>query len=410
MNLIPVDVDSIRIGHPLPFHLVDKDGVLLARKSFVIASRADLATIAQRGGGLFIDGVDGETLHRAYVDQLHVLMRAEKSIGEIAGSKLDAGAAIKRAPPDNVQTDWLDLQLQAHHTLREVHASSFPERLEQLHQKLNQAIARNADSALFALIHLASSETTMYSSTHAMLVSAMCGLASRDVLNWTVQHETTVRKAALTMNISIADLQDKLAAQTTDIDEIQRKQLVGHADRSADLLASLGVGEPDWLAAVRLHHTAQAGALSSKVPAHRFARLIERADIFAARLSPRGVRPPVSPAAAMQACYFDENRQVDEAGAALIKSVGIYPPGTYVKLATNEIATVIRRSANTSMPRVAVIVNRNGIPTVEPIVRETSLKDFRVVNSVAAHEVRVKIQLDRMLALTQAPATDRIVW
>lgn len=410
MNLIPVDIDSIRIGHPLPFHLVDKDGVLLARKSFVIASRADLAAFAQRGGGLFIDGVDGETLHRAYVDQLQVLMRAEKSIGEIAGSKLDAGAAVKRTQEDNGQTNWLDLQLQAHHTLRDAHASHFPERLEQLHQKLGHAINRNPDSALFALIYLASSETSMYSSTHAMLVSAMCGLASRDVLNWPAQYETTVRKAALTMNISITELQDKLAAQTNDIDELQRKQLTGHADRSADLLENLGVADPDWLAAVRLHHTAQAGALSTKVPAHRFARLVERADIFAARLSPRGVRPPVSPAVAMQACYFDENRQVDEAGAALIKAVGIYPPGTYVKLATNEIAVVVRRSANTSMPRVAVIVNRNGMPTVEPIVRETSLKDFRVISSVAAHEVRVKIQLERMLPLAQPPATERIVW
>jgi hypothetical protein len=129
--------------------------------------------------------------------------------------------------------------------------------------------------------------------------------------------------------------------------------------------------------------------------------------MFSARLSPRVVRPPISPAAAMQACYFDENKQVDEAGAALIKAVGIYPPGTFVKLATNEIGIVIRRGSNTSTPRVAVVLNRSGVPTVEPAIRDTSLKELRVVASVPHREMKVQIQLERMLALTQAPAAER---
>ena len=59
MNLIPVEIDSIRIGHPLPCDLVDSSGILLARKSFVLASKADLETFYNRNGGLFIDGWDG---------------------------------------------------------------------------------------------------------------------------------------------------------------------------------------------------------------------------------------------------------------------------------------------------------------------------------------------------------------
>ena len=410
MNLIPVAIDSIRIGQPLPFHLVDKDGVLLARKSFVIPSRADLEMISQRGGGLFIDGVDGETLHRAYVDQLQVLMRAEKSIGEIAESKLDATALVKRTTDATSQTDWLDLQLQAHHCLRDPLSSGFAERLTQLDRKLQQALNRNPDGTLFALIYLSASETTMYSATHAMLVSVMCTLAARNVLNWPAAEENVLRKAALTMNLSISDLQDKLAAQVTDLEPSQRSQLDGHAERSAALLQAAGIDQADWLAAVQQHHAPLSGGLAEKTPAQRYARLIERADLFGARLSPRATRPPVTPAAAMQACYFDENRNVDEAGAALIKAVGIYPPGTFVKLATQEIAAVTNRSANSSMPRVGVIINRNGLPTVEPIVRDTSLKENRVLSGVPFQEVRVKIKLDRMLLLTQAPVPERMVW
>ena len=140
----------------------------------------------------------------------------------------------------------------------------------------------------------------------------------------------------------------------------------------------------------------------------QIARMIQRADMFAARLAPRASRVPISPAAAMQACYFDENRQVDEAGAALIKAIGIYQPGSFVRLATDEVAIVIKRGLNTSTPRVAVLINRSGMPTVEPTIRETSTRDFRIVASVPHREVKVQINLERLLPLTATPASDRL--
>jgi ribosomal protein S16 len=161
------------------------------------------------------------------------------------------------------------------------------------------------------------------------------------------------------------------------------------------------------LDAVAAHHAEAPGELRSKTPAQRLARLIQRADMFAARMSPRLTRPPVAPAVAMQACYFDENKQVDEAGAALIKAVGIYQPGAYVKLASEEVAVVVRRGANTSTPRVAVVLNRSGMPTAEHAVRDTSQKDYRIVGSVPYNEVKVRISMERILPLTQTAASDR---
>ena len=407
MNLIPVSVESIRVGEPLPFQLVDKDGVLLARKSFVIPSLAHLMQISERGGGLYIDGIDGEALHRAYLDQLQTLMRKEKSIGEIADSRLRSYIPRKVSSVDDEAVDWLDMQVQTHHLLRDIHPETFMERLQHVHQALGQAQQRNPDGALFALIYLSASETKMYSATHSMLVSVMCGLASRDVLNWPEPMDALLRKAALTMNVAMTELQDRLAAQIHDPDEGQRALISTHAQRSAERLRTMGVHDEFWLETVREHHSPVPGPLAPRSLPSRLARVIERADMFAARLSPRIVRPPASPAAAMQACYFDENKQVDEAGAALIKAVGIYPPGSFVKLATNEIGVVVRRGNNTSTPRVAVVINRSGVPTVEPTVRDTSLKEHRVVASVPHRDIKVKINLGRMLALTQSPPSDR---
>jgi HD-GYP domain-containing protein (c-di-GMP phosphodiesterase class II) len=407
MNLIPIEIDSIRIGYPLPCDLVDSEGVLLAKKQFVVRSKDDLLHFYNRSGGLFIDGLDAEALHKAYLDQLQTMMRNDKSIGEIAGSKLLVDKAARRTVDTPARLDWRDLQVQAHRLLRDPHRESFAERLDHVHQTLSQESQRNPNGVLFALIQLSASETEMYSATHAMLVSVMCGLAAREVLNWPEPVEVLLRKSALTMNIGMTELQDRLTSQKRPPEPAQQAQIDGHAQASVELLKTLGITDTTWLEAVASHHAQAPGALRSKTPAERLARLIQRADMFAARLSPRLTRPPVAPAVAMQACYFDENKQVDEAGAALIKAVGIYQPGAYVKLASEEVAVVVRRGANTSTPRVAVVLNRSGMPTGEHAVRDTSNKDFRVVASVAHSDVKVKIQLERLLPLTQTLASDR---
>jgi ribosomal protein S16 len=101
----------------------------------------------------------------------------------------------------------------------------------------------------------------------------------------------------------------------------------------------------------------------------------------------------------MQACYFDEKHEVDEAGAALIKVVGIYAPGSYVRLATQEVAVVLRRGANTTTPRVAVLVNRQGMPTAEPMLRDTSQKEYRIVATVSHRDLKIQLNLERLLAM-----------
>jgi hypothetical protein len=209
------------------------------------------------------------------------------------------------------------------------------------------------------------------------------------------------------MNISMTSLQDRLASQREPPTPEQRDYIAQHPQRSVDLLRKMGQHDPDWLEAVRDHHRTLAGDLLSRSPGQQIARLLQRADIFTARLSPRASRRPDLGAAALQACYFDENRQIDVAGAALIKAVGVYSPGTLVRLTNNEIGIVVRRGANTTSPRVAVLVNRDGFATGEHVIRDTGMREFRVIASVAQHECKVKINLARLLALTSGPASNQ---
>lgn len=406
-RLVAVSIDSIRIGEPLPFPLMDAEGTLLAGRGYVIGSRGELQALVGRGVSLYIDVADSEAHHRAYVERLHQMVLKDTTLGEIAGAQITGTALANGRGDADLEDgipDWLDYQVQANSLLRDSSAPQFLPRLFRLQRRLRHQALRNADGALFALFHLSASEIKLYSATHAMLVSVMCGLAAREVLNWSAEQEQVLSLAALTMNLGMTDLQDRLAQQLPPPTPEQRLQIESHPERAIDMLQKLGVTDPAWLEAIRHHHKVAPGPLAAKSVGQRMARLIQRADLFGARLAPRASRVPTSPAAAMQASYFDENRQVDEAGAALIKAVGIYSPGSFVRLATNEIAVVIRRGANTTTPRVAVLINREGLPLVDPVIRDSGLREYRVVASVPHRDVRIQLHLQRMLALTALPA------
>lgn len=401
MKLISLNVDTIRTKEPLPYALRDADGTLLAGKGFVIDSDEDLKALVENGRGLYVD--ESEEYLRSYVGKLYGLVFQDRAIGQIADEKLSRKSASPQAEEEpEGPPDWPNLQAQANSLLRDTRSPMFLGRLDRVERRLSRYLRDNPDGALLALFHLSHNELGFYSATHAMLVGAMCHLAARDVLTWPEDMTRMVLRVALTMNISMTELQDRLARQTAPLTPEQRKQVNHHAARSVQLLKEIGVTDAAWLDAVLDHHVSAPGPLADKTPAQRIARLIQRGDMFAARLAPRASRTPTTPAAAMQASYYDEHKQVDEAGAALIKAVGVYFPGSFVRLATNEVGMVVRRGMNTTAPRVAVLINREGMPMIDPIVRDTALRDYRVVASVLHRDVKLKISLDRMLPLTAA--------
>ena len=407
MNLIPIDIEIIRLNQPLPFSIRSEDGALLAPKGYIVERRVYLDALMVQRGKLFVDITESESHHRAYMGRLHSMVRQDRELGQIAETAAAPVANKVLHIKDTSEVNWLDLQDQAHSILRDTHSPEFLLRLDKLKGELLRQVKFHPDCTLFALIHLAATELRRYSATHAMLVSVVCAVAAQDVLKWTDEDIHTLLNAALTMNIGMTELHDRLAMQMEAPNAEQIRTIQSHPDRSRELLLSLGITDTNWLEAVVQHRTTPSGPLSQRLVGERLARLIQRADMFSARLSPRASRAPESPASAMQSGSFDDNRKMDEAGAALIKAVGIYSPGTFVKLANNEISVVVRRGLNTTMPKVAVLINRRGMLTGEPIIRETSQSEFRIVGSLPHRDVKVNHNFERLLALAKHSSLDR---
>lgn len=399
MNLVPLSIDSIHFGQPLPFVLRGADGALLAQKGFIIRNRADLNTLLARGVQLYVDTDESGESHRAYLAGLQRMLIADTNLGEIATMKMSAAESAARERTDTGPADWPELQERATQLLRAPQAGDFGTRFQALHEELARHTTQSPDATVLALVYLSAQETRLYSATHAMLVSCVCMVTAREVLRWPEAHTLTLGRAALSMNVAMTKLQDQLTQQAQPLTTAQIAAVESHAARSETLLRQLGVADPLWLEAVRNHHHRLPGPMADKTEAQQMARLIQRADIFGARLAPRVGRLPMPVTAAMQASYYDEQQQVDEAGAALVKALGIYPPGAFVRLATQEIAIVLKRGPSATTPRVAVVMNRSGMPTGEMIPRNTAQPSCKITGPVAHKDVRVQLQVARLVAM-----------
>jgi hypothetical protein len=84
---------------------------------------------------------------------------------------------------------------------------------------------------------------------------------------------------------------------------------------------------------------------------------------------------------------------------ALIKEMGIYPPGSCVRLASGETGIVLRRGPTMLTPVVAAITWRTGEPRREPLKRDTSLPAFKVLQAVAEQALRFSPRTEALLAV-----------
>jgi HD-GYP domain-containing protein (c-di-GMP phosphodiesterase class II) len=297
--------------------------------------------------------------------------------------------------------DWRNLVQACQSLLGMTNGDQFASRLGSIVRVIAEQVDINPDDMLLCLFYLSAHEKSLYSATHSLLVSAISALTAKEVLHWPAEDIALLIRASLTMNIGMATLQDALAQQKVPPDAHQRQAIDRHAQRSVESLTSLGVDDALWLEIVRKHHIQVQDPLHVSHKFEALVGLIQRADVFAARLAPRATRQPSSNSQAMKAIFFDAKAQMDGAGTALIKAVGIYHPGSYVKLYSGEVAVVIRRGVNTKSPDVAVVLNKQGVPVVDPIHRKTADKAYSIQSAIRHSEIKVDLCLGKLLKLNR---------
>ncbi|HOB94573.1 MAG TPA: HD domain-containing phosphohydrolase [Aquabacterium sp.] len=339
--------ERLQLGVPLPFNIRDHDQTLLLARGQRVQTSEQLQALLERG---------------ALVDIDELLSPADR---------------IRRASAAELPGLWTHCLGQVNETLRNAHDEGFRDALESAATPVLALVERDPDLAIFQVLRQPGNQHLEYGLNHSTHAAITAWLVAQR-LGWSAADAQRAFKVALTMNISMLELQGQLAVQPTPPTDEQRAAIEAHPHFSRVMLEMAGVADTDWLDAVGDHHEAPDG---SGYPAGRqtvgeLADLVRRADIYTAKLSPRAGRNAIAADRAGRQMFMQEPGH--PMVAALVKEFGVYPPGCFVRLASGETGMVVRRGVSVAAPIVAMLGTRNGTKVGQPERRDTSQKAHAV--------------------------------
>ena len=209
--------------------------------------------------------------------------------------------------------------------------------------------------------------------------------------------------AALTMNVAMMRLQDTLTMQQGALSQGQRDEVDAHPDAGKAMLLKAGVTDENWLEVLARHHAALEGPeeLVNWLPVQRMTKILQTVDRYTAAMSPRKSRTGRTARDSVRSVVVQAGvAKHDEVGTALVRMLGLSPPGTFVKLTNGETAVVIRRGVKPGDALVASVMNRMDEPIVQPRLHDTAReKSISIESTLTAASARVNLNMDVMQRL-----------
>ena len=271
-------------------------------------------------------------------------------------------------------------------------ALHFADKVRQLDRWLQDLMAHDTDAGLYLMFQLASTSTVGYSTSHALVCGTLCHVLAQELQLGQRERDSLVH-AALTMNIGMTALQDELAQQREKPSAAQQNAIRAHAENGRDLLERLRVQDELWLRVVQLHHThlpPPGNALSAQAPQERLVRILSTIDRYAAMISPRQSRAGRSITESVRAIFSRSTEATDEVNRALVRALGLCPPGVFVRMDNGDTALVLRRGTATNHPLVASLLDRSGKSYPKPSIYETAGGKPRIESSLPRAAVLLK--------------------
>lgn len=394
MKLVPFPPPYLETNNELPFDVYDGKGRLL----LAAGQQIEPSTLSHLlRWELFADEAQSMAWRRQLMGvDVSKRRKIAEDDDDIFG---EYGGAARKRP--SLAQEWSMLVVALDSVLRQPRPEpGWIEELCSVRRRVRRVAEQALDGSICHLIYTGGMHANLYSCHQALRCMLIAGECAR-TLGWSEEMVESLENAALTMNVSMRALQDMLAQRDTGLSTGMRLQVANHPRDAARLLAAAGVADAVWLSAVMLHHDAQNAAtpLAQLTPAQQAAQLLRRVDIFCAKLSRRGRRAPLPGLRAMREACLGAEGHADEIGAALLKAVGMYPPGSFVELASGEQALVLGRGQRANAPRAAAFTNAQGVPVFRPRLRDTSLPGFAVKSALDCARVREQPNHEKLLAL-----------
>lgn len=364
MKLVPIQqvAGKVKAGEALAFGVRDATGKLLLAKGQMVPN--EQMREALLGRGVFVD-----------LDEL-------RDPGSRGGDGSAGG--------EDFFARWEGLQTRLSVLLRAPQEHLFLPRLRECVQTLIGWSERFADQMIFVTIQHDHSRHEVYGLAHLLHTAGLCAVLARR-LEWPPDRQRSLVGAALTMNLSIIDLQGRLASRGGKLAAPQRVAIERHPDEAVSLLRAAGLDDDEWLAAVAQHHERPGGGgyPSGTVEPGETAQLLRLTDIFLAKHASRGGRSGLPPPQAAKDLYTGSGGH--PFAALVVRELGLFPPGTLVKLASGETAVAVRRGSSPNQPIVGAVMNRHGDALGAPVRRDTASAEHAITGLAPVQSLRVKL-------------------
>ncbi len=372
---------DVHAGLALPWDLCDESGRLLLRQGFVVEHATQLKRLIDAG------------LYRRPQGAMSDVGRSADGPAQAASERIGAGNVPQACSVFERVGAILD-QLEC--LLVQAVPAGFPRRVLALADAVSECFVLDSDAAIATIQLLASHRYSIRRLVHAAILTEL--LLTHD--NAPPQERRIVLAAALTMNIAMLDLQDRLNHQTTPPDAAQTVQLREHPGAGVLALRSLGVDDGRWLSIVAQHHETIDGkgyprGLAGQA-VERHAQILSMVDRYGSMAIGRAYRAPVLPNVVLKQIFLDKQSVDARLAALLVTAVGMYPPGSLVALASGELAVVLRRSVVASQPLVCCLKGARGERLDRPLRRLTSEPAFAITRLVSNAELGFPVDTSRL--------------
>ncbi|MES2581783.1 MAG: HD domain-containing phosphohydrolase [Pseudomonadota bacterium] len=393
MKYVPIPVDMLEIGKPLPVDIWSGGGQLLLRKGQPITSEEHRDKLhAHKASST---PADAQAWQRAYERMVHGMLMAGADVQTITRARMPSEIrASDYVVGEQLNGGWLDLQEVLRGILYQGGLAINPmERLVGIEKKALALLKADTDDSLFCLFQMLADTAQGYCATHALLCAVVCNMTSLKLAMPQPQRDALL-SAALLMNIGMARDQDSLARQNTAPTEWQRTLIQEHPQKSVVILQGFGVDNPEVLDIVRWHHAPEAPeGLPSTLMARR---VLAMADSFVAKMAGRKTRASLSPLKAVKSMVMGAEGPAQGIASAMAQAAGFYPPGTYVKLANGETALSVQRGDRANTPWVIPILDKDGVALGKHLCKETTTPAYTITAAVTAESMRVTLSLDKV--------------
>ena len=372
-RFIPISRHTLVSGQPVIFPVYNKNGQLLLDKG-VIVSEQNLQTLAD-------------------VDEIFTLNQ-EYQTASSKRNEREKNTAYHLPSPQKRLTSIEDLLSEVY--VNPQHATSLSKILTATN-RLKMICEKSPDAAIAKIILDDNENYTVRHSVHTAILSCLSALH----LEWEDEDIRTLISAALTMNISLGFMQDILVEQAEPLTSEQKDKIQTHPQDSADLLHEMGVQNMEWIEIVAKHHECidgtgyPASLIQDEIPMG--ALIVSLSDIYCAKVSGRSYRQPIFTNVAVRDIYLVKDQL--SRGTLIeifVKILGLYPPGCFVKLASNELGLVVKRGNRVDTPVVQVLNITEKDKSLSNIKRRTDQEKFQITAIVPSDMMSIPMEYDQI--------------